>query len=387
MRLVATIALALSSLIGACGTPASSTPVASPSPVAGVEVHPWSDRGDWAVVSRTMEEGGAFGTTELWAADLSGKGPKLVLAYPRSWIGETFVSRQLSADGGRFGFSTDVAAGRHRIVVADIRSGRAHVVDQDPSDLHDGHPTWSPDGSRLAFSRMTRAADGHVVQAGLWVINADGGGLRKLAEGANAPTYVYDWTPDGRFIGIAQNVGYTLVDATTGAIRSTTSVITPASWRGREPAFVAAISGQGSEVTIATGAGPHALGPAQIRVTAPTIVSRPRWNPVRDEFLYLRSAPSDIPAATIQIRGGGLDVGVPLAGPPGVSEWSPDGESIVYLRTDVLPDPSRAGAGAMLQNSMRAVRRDGSAEHEIFSSVDDQGRPLSLAGDFATRHY
>ena len=403
MRSLGVIGFAMLLLTCACGSrieqgatlasPASLTPATTalvPSSLAGVELHPLADRGDWVLVSRTTSDGGGFGTTELWAAELSGKAPRLVLGFPRAWIGETVVSRQLSADGARFGFSADVGGGRYRIVVADIRGGTSRVIDLDPSELQDGHPTWSPDRSRLAFARMTRGADGRIGQSGLWVMNADGTGLRKLLDGANAPTYVYDWTPDGRFVGVAQNVGYSLVDASTGAIRSSTNVITPGSWRAREPAFVGAISGQGSEITIATGSGPDALGVPQLRVSAPVFISRPRWNPVRDEFLYLRSAPSgqpNIPAITIQIRGGGIDRALPLSGEPGFAEWAPDGEAIVYLRTDVLPDPSRPGAGALSQNSLRTIRRDGSAEREVFSSADDQGHPLSLAGDFATRHY
>ncbi len=398
------LALLLSVLISACGSrtddgvalgprtspaPTATIQAASPSPVAGVEIHQLTARGDWALASRGTDTGG-FGTTELWAADLAGSGSRLLLRYPRSWIGETFVSRQLSADGVSFGFSTDVGGGRYRIVVADLKGGTSRMVDGDTGDLQDGHPTWSPDGSRLAFARMTRNAEGRIVQAGLWVINADGSRLHKLLDGANAPTYVYDWTPDGHFVGVAQNVGYSLVDASTGAIRSSTNVITPGSWRMREPAFVAAISGQGSEITIAIGSGPDALGPAQLRVSAPVFISRPRWNPIRDEFLFLRSAPSaqlNAPDLTIQIRSGGLDRAVPLSGHPGYAEWAPDGDSIVYLRSDVVPDPARPGSGGLFETSLRIVRRDGSADREIFASSDGQGRPLSLAGDFATRHY
>jgi TolB protein len=54
-------------------------------------------------------------------------------------------------------------------------------------------PSWSPDGTRIAFSRVSA---GH---AHLFVVNADGTEPRQLTEGASddvAPT----WSPDGRFI-------------------------------------------------------------------------------------------------------------------------------------------------------------------------------------------
>jgi Tol biopolymer transport system component len=46
-------------------------------------------------------------------------------------------------------------------------------------------PAWSRDGRRLAFSR-----------SGIWVINADGSGLRQVTGDGREPT----WSPDGRTI-------------------------------------------------------------------------------------------------------------------------------------------------------------------------------------------
>jgi TolB protein len=47
-------------------------------------------------------------------------------------------------------------------------------------------PTWSPDGSQLAFFRTD----------GIYVVNADGSGMRRLIQEGQYP----DWSPDGRRI-------------------------------------------------------------------------------------------------------------------------------------------------------------------------------------------
>lgn len=62
------------------------------------------------------------------------------------------------------------------------------------------NPTWSPDGRKIAF--FSSDADG----SGLWVMNRDGSGLRKLTNFERSNVYLGDtgddlaWSPDSRFI-------------------------------------------------------------------------------------------------------------------------------------------------------------------------------------------
>src|SRR5262245_11760074 len=68
--------------------------------------------------------------------------------------------------------------------------------------LVDGHPTWSPDGRRIAFTR-----DRDEFTANIYVMNADGSGQRRLTQdltlygGAFGPPWVeLAWSPDWKKI-------------------------------------------------------------------------------------------------------------------------------------------------------------------------------------------
>ena len=69
------------------------------------------------------------------------------------------------------------------------------------SDPGDGQPVWSPDGTRLAFQAArdedVRALDryGLAMHRMMYVMDAEGGNLRRLTD---APAAALRWSPDGR---------------------------------------------------------------------------------------------------------------------------------------------------------------------------------------------
>jgi dipeptidyl aminopeptidase/acylaminoacyl peptidase len=82
-------------------------------------------------------------------------------------------------DSSAFALSED-----GRVDVVTIADGRRRTLLNDASS-----PTWSPDGSRVAFLRDPQPDAGTEV----WVASADGSGARQVATSAIAPT----WSPDG----------------------------------------------------------------------------------------------------------------------------------------------------------------------------------------------
>jgi Tol biopolymer transport system component len=67
-----------------------------------------------------------------------------------------------------------------------------------PEFFFDGAPTWSPDGTRIAFAARRDADEASVI----FVMNADGSGLNVVREEAGVPA----WSPDGTKIAFASDV-------------------------------------------------------------------------------------------------------------------------------------------------------------------------------------
>ena len=73
----------------------------------------------------------------------------------------------------------------------------AHLVSSEPGPTapEDGaHPTWSPDGSKIAFDSSRGSTTG---RKNIWVINADGTGLKNLTAGRPTSSFFPAWSPDG----------------------------------------------------------------------------------------------------------------------------------------------------------------------------------------------
>ena len=61
-------------------------------------------------------------------------------------------------------------------------------------------PVWSPDGQKLAFARLNEGF-------GIYVVNADGSGLRKLTRRSSGTFAAPAWSPDGRKVAFALGRG------------------------------------------------------------------------------------------------------------------------------------------------------------------------------------
>jgi hypothetical protein len=101
--------------------------------------------------------------------------PPGVVARSPSWSPHTEEIAFSCAAGGQ----TDIC------VIGEDGEGFRKITDDQPED---GEPVWSPDGSKILFSRDS------LLGGGIWLMNADGSGQEQLFPGfATSPA----WSPDG----------------------------------------------------------------------------------------------------------------------------------------------------------------------------------------------
>ena len=71
---------------------------------------------------------------------------------------------------------------------------------QGPEARDEGHLQWSPDGTRVAFGRWIYATDGGVDVRPLTVVNVETGSETEIGEASNNGFNGWTWSPDGRSI-------------------------------------------------------------------------------------------------------------------------------------------------------------------------------------------
>lgn len=83
-----------------------------------------------------------------------------------------------------------------------------------------GDPVWSPDGTKIAFvsSRSVDGSNANIYTDNIWVVNADGSGLKPVTKLTHAKSDQPAWSPDGRKIAFRSRRALNGSDAVEGDV-------------------------------------------------------------------------------------------------------------------------------------------------------------------------
>jgi TolB protein len=152
--------------------------------------------------------GGRSGQWEIWTVDLTTRERKMIAygVFP-SWSPDKSVDRiafQRARQRGSRWFSLwtlDLVEGEARRTTEIAVSSNAAII----------NPTWSPDGRHLAFATVVDPAQtvkGRPRgQQDVWVIDADGGGRRRLTDGTST-CLGPSWASDNRVYFVSDRGGH-----------------------------------------------------------------------------------------------------------------------------------------------------------------------------------
>lgn len=286
----------------------------------GLDYDPsFSPDGKWIVFTSERDREGT-GQADIWRVHPDGSGLEQLTRDPA--MEDAGV---LSPDGTRLAFvSTQGGARTTNIWVMDLKTRRARNLTGDgksdsPETMNGNfRPAWSADGNWIAFTSdrgekwagaEMGAGAGHSQPTSLYVMRADGSGLRRLTSTTPAMSIGSPrWSADGRKI-----VAYEIPTNETFAARM-----------DGFPGVRFATTAQIVEVDVASGF----ITPVS---SGPGLKTNPQYLANGAIGYLVKSASADSAGAGVAYTDGSQ-------GPRGVvrnPSWSPDGKSVVYYKRDL----------------------------------------------------
>ena len=220
------------------------------------------------------------------------------------------------------------------------------------SSTMDANPSWSPDGTRIAFNRLNGCRDPECVFSDVWVMDADGTDQRLVTKGFNP-----SWSPDGerlayescatsgfypcdsdkRDVSLVNPDGTGRVDLTSGMRAACSNNITSRevepTWSpdGEKIAFVSAAERCRLEIYAM-----DADGTGKVRLSEAGINEgdhQPSWSPDGEEIVFARSYEAEMPRI-FSVDADGVLGEVAFPNARGFEPaWAPDGRRIAYRAT------------------------------------------------------
>ncbi|MCP5417619.1 MAG: DUF4347 domain-containing protein [Chromatiaceae bacterium] len=190
--------------------------------------------------------------------------------------------------------------------------------------------SWSPDGSKIAFSREVAGVEQ------VFVMNADGTGVTQLTSGVR--NYQAAWSPDGSQLAITSlrygNDDIVIIDAGDGSeIRRLTSdgnVDHTAAWSpdGSKIAFGSDRSGGNHDIWVTNADG---SGTATRLTTAADVDRSPEWSADGSQIVFRSTRDGDTNIYVMDADGANQTRLTSDTASDMQPSWSPDGSRIVFV--------------------------------------------------------
>jgi Tol biopolymer transport system component len=289
----------------------------------------------------------------------------------------------ISPDGRRIAFSRVTETGVSAIVVMNADGSGATEIVQ--GLLFNPGPVWSPDGAQIAFRSAHDGPTGPIAR--ISIVNADGSGLRQVSPEPGPNDFAFDegptWAPDGTRLAFTRNAVLHVINVDgTGLIAlPNEDMAQSASWSpdGQRIAYMSVNPAGDIHVR-------NADGSNLVAVTASSDFDTwPRWSPDGTRLVLSRFTGDQ--AKVITIRLDGTDV-VELT-PPGTDDFMPDwshasrAQSDPGLHITVTPPQATLEPGETRQftATVRATGRQ-VIQHAavLWSSSDDAVATVTQSG-------
>jgi TolB protein len=214
------------------------------------EMHPtWSPDGTLLAYCKLGSQSGRW---EIWVADAANPGVRHFLDYGLfpQWCPDPARSKLLFQKARQRGsryhgiWTIDYVAGEAMHPTEIVSAANAATI----------NPTWSPDGSMIAFVAVVEPDSGSAAapqQADVWIVNIDGSGRTNLTNGRFA-NFQPAWATDGRVYFVSNrssvdNIWAVTTERAVAAARGSANAAAFASGHEIEPAHVAGASTEASD--------------------------------------------------------------------------------------------------------------------------------------------
>lgn len=159
----------------------------------------WSP--DGTRIAFTSDRDVSFGSSEIYVMNGDGSGVTRVTYTPQTYDRNYSSWPAWSPDGSKIAFASN-RDGADAIYVMNANGSGVTRLTSDMG-VSDNVPHWSPDGSKIAFNRIVNAQPPSYA---VYVMNADGSGLVNMTATLGIDAWLA-WSPDGSKMAFAGHTG------------------------------------------------------------------------------------------------------------------------------------------------------------------------------------